>query len=45
MEITVPFVPTALNYADIFTKVLDPRTFERMRAVIMNLKPEYYIRD
>ena len=31
------------NYADIFTKVLDPHTFERMRAVIMNIKPEYFV--
>ena len=43
MEITVPFVPTHLNKADIFTKIMDAKNFERMRADIMNLKPEYYV--
>ena len=43
MEITVPYVPTDKNDADFFTKVLDPKTFEKFRTKIMNLKPEYYI--
>ena len=43
MEIKVPYVPTDKNLADIFTKPLDPQTFERLRAAIMNIKPEYFV--
>ena len=35
-EIVVPYVGTADNYADFFTKVLPPKKFEAMRDIIMN---------
>ena len=34
--VVLHFVPTAYNVADIFTKPLDPPTFERLRDVLMN---------
>ena len=35
-ELTVPFVRTANNLADFFTKALKPKTFFAMRKIIMN---------
>ena len=39
MRIRVPFVRTADNLADFFTKPLPPRVFIEMRDVIMNVSP------
>ena len=36
-ELEVPFVPTKKNAADIFTKPLGYRRFEKLRKVLMNL--------
>eukprot|EP00965_Chrysotila_dentata_P051890 1722479-Pleurochrysis_carterae.AAC.1 len=36
-DITVPFVQSADNLADFFTKPLPPRVFFRMRDIIMNV--------
>ena len=38
MEISVPYVNTADNIADFFTKPLEPRVFRAMRDVIMNVE-------
>ena len=35
-ELIIPFVRTADNWADFFTKAVDGKTFWRMRAIIMN---------
>ena len=35
-EIVVPFVPTAKNIADFFTKPVEPRKFYEFRAIAMN---------
>ena len=37
LELTVPLVPTADNYADFFTKPLNAKTFFRLRNIIMNI--------
>ena len=37
LELTVPLVSTANNWADFFTKPLKPSTFAAMRDVIMNV--------
>eukprot|EP00966_Prymnesium_polylepis_P256319 5921212-Prymnesium_polylepis.1 len=37
LRITVPFVATADNHADFFTKALKPNHFRAMRNVIMNV--------
>ena len=37
MELRVPYVNTADNIADFFTKPLEPRVFRAMRDVIMNV--------
>ena len=39
MELRVPYVNTADNIADFFTKPLEPRVFRAMRDVIMNVPP------
>ena len=36
-ELQVPFVGTADNIADFFTKPLDAKTFFRFRNIIMNV--------
>ena len=43
LEITVPYVHTDDNASDIFTKFVDPKTFKKHRATLMNLKPEYAV--
>ena len=35
-EVSVPFVKTANNWADFFTKPLKPKVFFAMRKIIMN---------
>ena len=35
MELSVPFVPTAENVADIFTKALKPKRFIYLRDLLM----------
>ena len=35
MELSVPFVPTEDNIADIFTKALAPNRFHKLRALLM----------
>ena len=39
-KLVVPYVPTAKNLADFFTKALPPRKFKAMRNEIMNCDPE-----
>ena len=40
LEITVPFVRTADNHADFFTKALPNATFYEMRDAIMNVSAD-----
>ena len=37
-ELNVPFVGTADNVADFFTKALDAKTFFRFRNILMNVR-------
>ena len=39
-QLVVPYVPTAKNMADFFTKCLPPRQFKAMRNEIMNCDPD-----
>ena len=36
-ELTVPFVRTANNWSDFFTKPLKPKSFKEFRKIIMNI--------
>ena len=38
--VTVELVPTAVNPADIFTKILSRQTFEKHRKTVLNIMDE-----
>ena len=40
MQLNVPFVRTADNWADMFTKALHVRMFVPLRDAIMNVSPD-----
>ena len=41
LQVNVPYVNTAHNLADFFTKALPPKVFEPLRNTIMNAPSDY----